>query len=124
MHIELLKYKRITAVVFWITLALYILLKIFFNDTSDLLLDFLTIVFLLAMVILNLIRSMESYRSDRLFYRKPLWLSTIYFVGSVLIFAFFFEIVEVIPKIIRTNLYISVVILIGTYFISRMQIQK
>lgn len=124
MSVKLSQYKLIIVFVFWTALILYLLLKNFFSNVPDLLLNILIIFCLLTQVIVYLIKSIISYRSDSEFYRKPLWISTIYFAGSVSIFVFFFEIIEVIPKIIRTNLYISIVVFLVAYYLSRVQIQK
>jgi len=124
MFIELSNYKRITTVVFWTALAIYLLLKNFFKSVPDTVLDFLTIIFLLAMVILSIIRSIAHIRIDQLFYKRPWWISNMYFVGSVALFAIYFEIIEDVPKVISTNFYISIVVLIGVFIMTRMRIQK
>ncbi|MEX2369749.1 MAG: RHS repeat-associated core domain-containing protein [Bacteroidales bacterium] len=58
----------------------------------------------------KVIRSVISYRLDKDFYKRPFWLATVYFAGSVTIYFIFFEIVEIMPRGIKVNFYFSLIV--------------
>lgn len=102
--------KRIILVVFWAILSLYLILKFSKASISDSILDFLVVAALSLYIGIYGIKSIESYEVDRKFYKRPGWLLTVYLIVSLMGFFLCFEILEIMPTVIRINLYISVIL--------------
>lgn len=102
--------KRILIVVFWIILVLYLFLKFSTVNISDGIFDLLAITVLSLNVGIQGIKSAAAYEVDRDFYKRPTWLLTVYLLVSLMGFYFCFEILEIMPGLIRINLYVSVIL--------------
>lgn len=102
--------RRILIIVFWTILPLYVFLKFFSEKTSGSLLDFLVIAALSLYIGIHGIKSLAAYEVDKEFYKRPTWILTVYLIGSLIGFFLCFEILEIMPGLIRINLYVSVIL--------------
>ena len=102
--------KRALIIVSIAIMPIYVLLKFFIEDTSDTLLNLLVITGLILLLGIYGIKSIEVFKVDKEFYKRPTWLLAVYLIGSLSIFFLCFEVLEILPKFIRINLYVSVVL--------------
>jgi len=120
--LELDKNKNTLLIVFWVVFPIYLIAKVLLNNVPDLFLNFLISISIVTHVLIYIIRSLISYRFDKDFYKRPFWLATVYFAGSVTIYFIFFEIVEIMPRGIKVNFYISLIVFFLFLLKSRIRI--
>ena len=112
------QFKRVSTIAFRSIFCLYWIMKIV-DLANDKVLNSLIILSICIYVIRFSIQSFLEWNFDKEFHLKQKWLSVFYLNISLIIFCYYYEILEITPFIIQLNLGISFIVVLYVYFKNR-----